>query len=84
MSNSNIFHNNNFQQTPINSAYEFSSFSEFISENGFKTAFSPLCIFCSSNNTANLTSEGSFKQCKNCRKEFKARIVDNKNLKYSK
>ncbi len=78
MSNSNTFNNGNFQQTPLNDAYKFSTFSDYINNNGLKTSFSPICIFCSSNNTINLTSEGGFKQCNNCKKQFKARLISNK------
>jgi hypothetical protein len=78
MSNSNIFHNNNFQQTSLNDAYNFSTFSEYIKNDGLKTSFSQTCIFCSSNNTINLTSEGGFKHCNNCKKQFRARLTNNK------
>lgn len=77
MSNSNTFNNGNFQQTPLNDAYNFSTFSDYINNNGLKTSFSPICIFCSSNNTINLTSEGGFKQCNNCKKQFRARLISN-------
>lgn len=30
MSNSNMFNNSNFQQTPLNDAYQFNSFSSYI------------------------------------------------------
>ena len=72
MSNPNTFNNSNFQQTPLDSAYHFSSFSPYIVNGGLNSRFSPICIFCSSNNTMNLINDGSFKQCRTCRKQFKA------------
>ena len=77
MSNSNTFNNNNFQQTPLNDAYQFSTFSPYIMNGGLGSRFSPICIFCSSNNTMNLANDGSFKQCNRCRKQFKARLSNN-------
>ena len=77
MSNSNTFNNNNFQQTPLNDAYQFSTFSPYIMNGGLNSRFSPICIFCSSNNTMNLANDGSFKQCNSCRKQFKARLSNN-------
>lgn len=77
MSNSNIFNGGNFQQTPLGDAYQFQSFSSYINNNGLLTKFSPRCIFCSSNNTINLTNEGSFKQCNNCKKQFKSILSNN-------
>jgi hypothetical protein len=77
MSNSNIFNNGNFQQTSINDAYRFNSFSSYIINGGLNTRFSPFCIFCSSNNTMNLANDGSFKQCNSCRKQFKANLSNN-------
>jgi hypothetical protein len=76
MSNSNVFNGSNFQQTPIEDAYKFTSFSQYIN-NGFNQNFSNVCSFCSSNNTINLNKEGSFKQCNNCRKNFKANLTYN-------
>ena len=64
--------NSNFQKTPINEAYQFNSFSSYIVNGGLNNKFSPTCIFCSSKNTMNLANDGSFKQCNNCRKQFKA------------
>ena len=77
MSNSNIFTNNNFQQTPLNDAYNFNTFSPYIMNGGLTSKFSPICIFCSSNNTMNLANDGSFKQCNSCRKQFKANLSAN-------
>ena len=77
MSNSNMLNNSNFQQTPLNDAYHFNSFSPYIVNGGLNSRFSPICIFCSSNNTMNLANDGSFKKCNSCRKQFKARLSNN-------
>ena len=77
MSNSNIFTNSNFQQTTLNDAYNFNTFSQYIINGGLNSKFSPICIFCSSNNTMNLANDGSFKQCNSCRKQFKASLANN-------
>ena len=49
MSNSDMF-TNNLQQTNINDAYKFETFSDYINNKGLKTNFSPNCIFCSLEN----------------------------------
>ena len=77
MSNSNTFNNSNFQQTPLNDAYQFNSFSQYINKGCLQTRFSPICIFCSSNNTMNLINDGSFKQCNSCKKQFKSVLSNN-------
>lgn len=77
MSNPNIFNNGNFQQTSLNDAYHFNSFSPYIINGGLDSRFSPICIFCSSNNTINLANDNSFKQCNSCRKQFKAKLSNN-------
>lgn len=74
MSNSNTFNNSNFQQTPINDAYQFTSFSHYIKNGGLQTRFSPICIFCSSNDSTPLINDGSFRQCNRCKKQFKSRL----------
>ncbi len=74
MSDSTIFKNGTFQQTPLNVAYQFQSFSSYIN-NGLQTRFSPRCIFCPSTNTAALLTDGSFRKCNMCKKQFKARLV---------
>jgi hypothetical protein len=76
MSNSNAF-NHELAQTSIDSAYKFASFSSYIVDGKLHCTFSPICIFCSSNNTSNLAKDMSFKQCNNCRKQFKANISNN-------
>ena len=77
MSNPNCFNSGDLHQTSINSAYQFSSFSPYIMNGGLNSKFSPMCIFCSSNNTMNLINDGSFKQCNSCRKQFKAKLSQN-------
>lgn len=79
MSNSNIFNNNNFQKTPLESAYQFQTFSTFINNTHiFGPRFSLKCIFCYSNNTVSLMNDGgSFRQCDQCKKQFKAIIINN-------
>jgi hypothetical protein len=72
-----MFTNSNFQQTPLNDAYNFNTFSPYIMNGGLNNRFSPICIFCSSNNTMNLANDGSFKQCNSCRKQFKANLSNN-------
>jgi len=74
MSNSNVF-TNNLMQTSLNDAYQFQTFSDFI-QNKAKVNFSSLCIFCSSKNTSNLTNDGCFRQCNNCKKQFKALLIN--------
>ena len=71
MSNSNLF-NGNLAQTNLDSAYQYHTFSSYIINGELTSRFSPHCIFCSSNNTMNLANDGSFKQCNNCKKQFKA------------
>jgi len=77
MSNSNVFNGGNFQQTPIDIAYQFGSFSEYINKNGLKTNFSPRCIFCSSIESISLTNDGAFRRCTKCKKQFKALLSRN-------
>ena len=74
MSNSNMF-TNNLVQTSLNDAYKFNTFSEFIQKQAMSN-FSPICVFCSSNNTISLTNDGgSFRQCNTCRKQFKSLLL---------
>jgi hypothetical protein len=77
MSNSSIFNNqNNFPQTSLNDAYRFQSFSTYINNNGLQTMFSPICIFCSSNNSISLINDNSFRQCRRCNKQFKTLLMN--------
>jgi hypothetical protein len=76
MSNQNINYNN-LQQTPLDFAYNFQSFSGYINNNGLFSSFSPVCIFCSSPDTISLMNDGgSFRQCNKCKKQFKARFIN--------
>jgi hypothetical protein len=75
------YSNNDLPKTSINSAYQFTSFSNYIINGGLKNNFSPICIFCSSNYTTNLVNDGSFKQCNSCRKQFKANLSNNQSYK---
>jgi hypothetical protein len=69
--------NNHLISTTIDDAYKYETHSDFI-RNLKPTVFSPICIFCLSKNTKNLTKDaGSFKQCLNCNKQFRATIVRN-------
>lgn len=73
--------NRDLAQTNLDSAYQFSTFSPYIMNGGLNSQFSPVCIFCSSNNTMNLSKDGSFKQCNSCKKQFKP-LHSNKQLNY--
>ena len=74
MSNSNMF-THNLAQTSLSDAYKFNTFSQFI-QNEAHVRFSPKCIFCSSNNTTDLSKDGgSFRQCNTCKKQFKALLL---------
>ena len=79
--NSNIFSNNfnsinnNLVQTSINDAYKYQTHSEFIKQMKVPS-FSLQCIFCSSLKTDSLVKDGSFRRCGNCRKDFRATIVN--------
>ena len=66
---------NNLVQTPINEAYKYQTHSEFI-KNMQVPKFSLQCIFCSSLKTDSLVSDGSFRRCGNCRKDFRSIIVN--------
>ena len=75
MSNSITFNNNNFQQTPLEEAYKFNSFSQYIKNGSLRTKFSPKCIFCSFHDSSSLLNDGgSFRQCNRCKKQFKAQL----------
>ena len=76
MSSGNFnYFSNNLVQTPINDAYRYHTHSEFIKQLKMPS-FSLKCIFCSSSKTDSLTNDGSFRRCGNCRKDFKAMIVN--------
>lgn len=74
MSSSNTF-TKDLMQTQLNDAYQYQTYSSYIN-NIKKTTFSPICIFCSCKETNSLVSDGgSFRQCNNCKKQFKAMIL---------
>lgn len=73
MSSSNTF-NKNLNETPLEGAYSFQTTKEntqFI-QNSIQNNFSPICIFCSGKETFSLLQDGSFRFCRNCRRQFKA------------
>ena len=76
MSNSNAFVKE-LNATSISDAYKYQTFSTFISssKNILKPNYSPVCIFCSHNESKALMNDGSFRQCARCRKQFKASII---------
>lgn len=77
MSNSNTF-SDNLNQTSLDDAYRYNTFSQYIN-NMKKPIYSPTCIFCSCQNTISLVNDsGSFRQCTNCKRQFKAIILDYK------
>jgi hypothetical protein len=63
----------NLVQTNINDAYKYHTHSEFIKQMKHPI-FSLTCIFCSSFKTNSLVSDGSFRRCGACRKDFRASI----------
>lgn len=73
MYNSNTSNNGE----PLNTAYNFHSFSSYINNNGLQSRFSPRCIFCPSVESIPLLNDGSFRQCNRCKKQFKALLVRN-------
>jgi len=73
-SNFNSF-THNLVQTSIGDAYKYHTHSEFIKQMKIPK-FSQTCIFCSSSKTDPLTSDGSFRRCGACRKDFRAIIVN--------
>jgi hypothetical protein len=73
-SNFNSF-THNLVQTSIGDAYRYHTHSEFIKQMKIPK-FSHTCIFCSSSKTDSLTSDGSFRRCASCRKDFRAIIVN--------
>jgi hypothetical protein len=75
MSNPNYLNNSELTKTSIDSAYQFSSFSPYIINGGLNSKFSPICIFCSFQESISLINDGSFRQCKRCKKQFKARLI---------
>jgi hypothetical protein len=74
MSNSNTF-NNNLDKMSLDDAYRFHTFSSYINNNGLNTMFSSKCIFCPCDISVALTKDGSFRQCKSCKKQFRATLI---------
>lgn len=67
---------NPFVQTPLNEAYKYETHSEFIKQlQQIPNRFSPVCIFCSCKQSVPLNQEGSFRNCRLCNKQFKAKII---------
>lgn len=66
--------NKDIIQTPIDSAYKYETYSEFIKRTE-PVKFSSICIFCSARDSIPLLDDGSFRRCSTCRKNFKAAIV---------
>lgn len=58
--------------TPFNNAFDFNS---TIKPSQLSHSYSPKCIFCSCTQTLPLMSDGSFRSCTNCNKQFKAHII---------
>ena len=65
----------NLVQTPLGDAYKYHTQSEFIKQMKVPT-FSLNCIFCSSSKTDSLVSDGSFRRCGTCKKDFKALFIN--------
>jgi len=62
-------------QTEIKDAYKYDSFSKYINSTEFKQSkFSPICIFCSFHDSVPLMDDGSFRSCKKCKRNFKAKF----------
>ena len=66
--------NKDITHTPIESAYNYETYSEFIKSTE-PVKFSSICIFCSARGSIPLLDDGSFRRCSTCRKNFKAAIV---------
>ena len=73
--NANNFLNNNLEYTPLTEGYKYETHSDFIKKLN-SPKFSTLCIFCSSNKTTLLMQDGSFRNCLNCKKYFKCKIIN--------
>ncbi len=62
------------KETNLNEAYQYTTQSQFII-NAKPPRVLANCIFCSCPNSTALSQDGTFRQCTNCRKQFKARIM---------
>uniref|UniRef100_A0A6C0DL98 Uncharacterized protein n=1 Tax=viral metagenome TaxID=1070528 RepID=A0A6C0DL98_9ZZZZ len=76
MSSSNNF-TQKLNETPINTAYDFQT-CDNVNENFIQKIkelkFSVTCIFCSCQDTTALVNDGSFRNCKKCKKNFRSSI----------
>lgn len=75
MSSSNTF-TKDLMQTSLNDAYKYQTFSPYINNMKLPT-YSPVCIFCSCKSSVSLINDGSFRNCNNCKRQFKAVIMRN-------
>jgi len=62
----------NIPQTPVNSAFDFNSTIKPIQV--LSSSFNTTCIYCNNNESRSLIQDGSFRQCLQCRKHFKAQL----------
>lgn len=75
MSNSNNF-TKNIHETNINNAYQYQTFSNYVTDNNIlNPKYSHKCIFCSNTTSTSLTQDGSFRQCCRCKKQFRGVII---------
>ncbi len=61
-------------QTNFSEAYQYQTRNPNL-QNLRPSSFSSQCIFCSCPQSQALTADGSFRQCSQCKKQFKARFV---------
>lgn len=62
-------------QTSIQDAYQYHTFSPYI--NNMKSPiYSVVCIFCSHKESTPLMTDGSFRNCNRCKKQFKALMIN--------
>jgi hypothetical protein len=74
MDNSGMF-SNSLPETSIGDAYKYQTYSDYLNSVQFKkSGFSPVCIFCSFGDSIALVDDGSFRSCKKCRRQFKAKF----------
>lgn len=62
-----------FPQTPVNNAFDFNS---TIKPSQVLSSYSKTCIYCRNTESLALLTDGSFRRCLNCRKHFKAQIIN--------
>jgi hypothetical protein len=63
--------------TLLNESFNYNS---SIQSSQLESKFSITCIFCTNTNTKGLNLDGSFRQCLNCRKQFKCQIKPANNI----